>query len=657
MSPLVWVVGVAAVIAVSVWIYAAREEQVGGRTGPAVLRGVALVLIVGSLDAPPFRGAGERPSWAVLVDGSRSMELPARSGGPARWDSALTVLAELDPDLVYVFGDNPTAFGDTEPPPPGHALSRLGPALEAVSLGGLDSVWVLTDGALTDRAAALSTARRLGIGLREIRTAAPSTTAGIRSVRAPELVRAADTVSVTVELAAGGAETLSDSLRLVLTVDGRAVGEASALPPAPGRTAGVAMQFSPEDLGTEVAADFSDTGGLRGWLQYRVDLIEPAGALAPPASSATGWIEVSDEGGGAVYVASDPSWEGGLITRELDRLALGGAEGFLLLGDGRVLRTGPPVSPDDESAAEAALRSGRFTAVRIDPATAPDWLVSGLENKHRTLTLLAGHGRVPGTEIRATAALPGEWYITGPPPPGPVAPLAVGLEFGSLPPVGQLFGLEGLEEAGWRTVLEARRDRRGGSQPLIAVYESGVNRHAVVAGTDLWRFALRGENAGRIYDAMLSGVVGWLLEDYAPRPVRLAEVPDNSRPPAWLVAEGVSDLSITVNSAGRADEVWRAELADPPGTLTGPVLPPGSYRIMTSGNGPDGPFSLERPLDVAEDRSEWIPGAVPDPTVVEAAPDPALRDRPALSRPVWPFPVAAALLCAEWAWRRRIGLR
>ncbi len=30
---------------------------------------------------------------------------------------------------------------------------------------------------------------------------------------------------------------------------------------------------------------------------------------------------------------------------------------------------------------------------------------------------------------------------------------------------------------------------------------------------------------------------------------------------------------------------------------------------------------------------------------------------PGRSRPVWPFLLAALLLCFEWTWRQRIGLR
>ncbi|MGH7539804.1 MAG: hypothetical protein ACRELC_02275, partial [Gemmatimonadota bacterium] len=167
---------VAAVVAIGLaaWGYGAREERVAGRILPAAIRALALFLLLGGLWLPALRGgAPGPPARVVLLDVSGSMSLPisAAAAERSRFDAARALVDSLRPERVYLFGEAtrlvaPDSLADIAPE---GSRTRLAPALEAVRLGGVDSVWVVTDGEWDDRAEALRTAERLGLGLRELR--------------------------------------------------------------------------------------------------------------------------------------------------------------------------------------------------------------------------------------------------------------------------------------------------------------------------------------------------------------------------------------------------------------------------------------------------------------------------------------------------------
>lgn len=98
-------------------------------------------------------------------------------------------------------------------------------------------------------------------------------------------------------------------------------------------------------------------------------------------------------------------------------------------------------------------------------------------------------------------------------------------------------------------------------------------------------------------------------------------------------------------------------MSAPPPRVDGPRLPAGDAVFRTAGVMDGRAFAYERPFHVGPP-AELVPGPFGPPLIVDGgSPGPRGRadgpDRP----PVWPFVVAALLLCAEWAWRRRIGLR
>lgn len=652
MSPGLWLLVALAALALAGWAYGTREERVAGRGGPAAVRAAAVFLILGALALPALRDSGVGvPERVVLVDVSRSMGLPVRAGvvaGPTRLDSALALLPELAPDRVYLFGDTPVParLDSLDALAAEHDASRLEPALQAARLGGADSVRVLTDGELTDRNAAVEAAEGLGLGVRELRVAAAGPRVALAALRAPERARAGDTVRATLEFhaaagSAGAASELPDSVSFQLERDGDVVAAVRAPRPAAGRTGRAEISFVPREEGERPA-----------WRRYEAVLTDPPDPF-DVSGRAAAWIEVSESSAGAALVSLAPDWEARFLVPALDRLVLGGARGYLRLADDRFLEMGAAPRIVEAARVREAVRGARLLAVQAAPGDLPPWLADALSAHARTLFLAEGPGDVPGAGARMTGPLPGEWYAAGPVPSSPSAGLLAEADLDQLPPVRELYAVE---PPGRWSVINASRNRRGEGRSLLTAGEDGGRRWALSAASDWWRWSLRGNEPRRVYEGVFSGIVGWLVEDATPRLASLARAPAPGEPPVWRIRPGSSDLTIRLlDEAG--SEVWADSAADPAAEITGPVLPLGRYEAVVTATGPEGSVELRRPVDVEPDLREFLPRPPSEPLAIAAQPSPGGPVEVRSPRPVWPFLLAVLLLCGEWVWRHRIGLR
>ena len=575
------------------------------------------------------------------------MALPVRVGdptAPTRLDSARIELEALQPDRVYLFGDNPIpvrldSLGGIVAE---HGRSRLEPALQAAKLGGADSVWVFTDGDLGDRASALETAEGLGLGVREIRVAVGAARIGLATITAPERARAGDTVRVTVEFRTGGEPNAQpDTVRLAIERDGEVVATARAPRPAPGRTGRAELAFVPSNPDDEPV-----------WQRYDAVLVDPVDPLGV-SNRVSAWIEVSESTGGAVFVSTVPDWEARFVVPALSRLVLGGARGFLRLADGRYLEMGASPRIVEEARVRNSIRGSRLLVAQIDPSDLPAWLDAALRTHARTLVFAEGPGELSGSGVRVTGPLPGEWYAMAPIPASPARALLAEGDLDPLPPVRELYAVE---PPGRWTVLNANRNRRGEPRPLLTAGESGDRRWAVSVASDWWRWSLRGGASKRVYDGAFSGVVGWLVEDATPQLATLVVAPTVGLPPVWRIRPGATALTVRIVDSEGA-EVWTQTAADPDAQLTGPLLATGTYEATVTATGPDGPLEVRRPIEVKPDPRELLPAAPAELATVAAV----VQERPRVEirapRPVWPFVLAVLLLCGEWIWRHRIGLR
>jgi len=291
--------------------------------------------------------------------------------------------------------------------------------------------------------------------------------------------------------------------------------------------------------------------------------------------------------------------------------------------------------------------------VQTTPTDMPELLARALRSHPRVLVLPRGPGSIPGANVRLTGPVPGAWYATGPIPASPAAAVLSDTDLDPLPPMGELYAVD--PPGTWR-VLNATRNRRGETRPLLVAGERDEVRWAVATGADWWRWAARCGAARRVYDGILSGVVGWLVEDATSELAGLTGIPVPGEALEWRVRADARQVAIRVTDESGA-QVFEGDWAEPPSRIVGPRLPEGRYSVSVMAAGPEGPLERVRPVEIVADAREMLPGVPADVAVIA----PVVQKRPAgearTPRSIWPFVLAVVLFCLEWIWRHRIGLR
>lgn len=647
----VWLV-LSAVLAsgITYWWYARREERVRGRRIAGLLRGTALFLLLGS---PVFIGVvpdSSRSADAVwLLDQSRSMRLPVRPGGPTRADSAVSQLQGREGVQLLLFGRNPS-WAEVFPQSPESFSARsslLAPALSAARGRGVDSVLVVTDGAFDDLQEATRLAMESGLGVREVRLGGATPRIGLAGIVLPPSVRGGDTVIAVVELAASGDR---DKLPAEVPVIVSHIGEpdVQALVPVPGRERTGRASFP---------LVFTSRADSAEWRRVDVRLASDADPFGA-ALSASAWIQVRPRASGVVAVSLDPDWELRSLMPVASRASAGGATGYLRIGDGEFARVSSSPRPHVPlSVVRADIRAAKLLIVQGDPNRVPSWLQSAMRSQTRILFLARQPGQIPGLGLSVGEALAGEWYVGDQIPGSPVAPLLAGLEGSALPPLTALLTLA--DGRGWSPLL-AQRDRRGPARPVGRMLETGNRRVGVLAATGTWRWATRGAAARQAYRALYASMMGWLLEDEAGTPVTLLEVGEGGRERVgWRIAAGVTDLVLTVRDSAGAS-VWSDSSVALPGggerTIDGPLLETGTWSYRADGRTDGSAMASQRPFAIPT-LSELLPHDRQNPLALAPQSFSGASSARAGERPWWPLAAAVLLLCMEWIWRRRIGLR
>jgi hypothetical protein len=282
----------------------------------------------------------------------------------------------------------------------------------------------------------------------------------------------------------------------------------------------------------------------------------------------------------------------------------------------------------------------------------PEALRAIAERQDRLLVFPGHAGAAAGTPLRLRDGQAGDWYLDEAIAASPISGLLAGLAVDDVPPLTLLFEAEG--RSTWAP-LRARRNRQGSAMPVLTGGMRGDERWVVATGAGYWRWAFRDGAPRQLYERTFTGVAGWLLENRVLRMVQLDSDPvAAARPLELRVAAGVERLRVSVRDSVAV--VW-TDSTSPGPTVQGPVLEPGTYRLEARGMRDGSAFRIERPFDVVDTSRELQPRArAPELILAATASSPGAggtRGR----RPVWPFVLAALLLCAEWAWRRRIGLR
>lgn len=642
--------GAAAAVAaaVSVWWYGRREEKVPGRGLAAALRGAAVFFFLSAPWLPPLRaGSDPTPRVAILVDYSLSMRYPVDSvAGITRMQSALEFAGELGRQgrsaSMWSFAGSavPIALDDLEELEATGRDTRVVGAIEQARASGADSITIVTDGELADREAGRRLAQRLGVTLREVRVADEVRRIGIRSVAAPRILASGDTLEVRAEIVATGGH--GDSVRVTLDFGPGQTDQATVEVPAAGRSVEAVFRVH-----AEIASDSTE------WRPLDVTV---EGSVPPwdAGARARSWVGISPEPTGAVMISADPDWETRYLLPVLDRSVPGGARLYLRVADGTWVRSGlHPAGGVPEASVRRAAESATLLVVQGDPRDLPGWLESAARRRPAVMHLVRGTGPVPGTGVSVQEVLPGEWYLQTPPPPGPVSAHMMGVDPQDLPPLSRLYASTG--QAGG-SVLFGLRDRRGPARPVALLGSADERRWAVVQGEGAWRWAARGDEGLALYRGLFSGMIRWLVERTAPQPIQLSDPYVRSGDSVrWRVAPEVRDLAVQLEDAS-GTVVWSSGASDSVTTIAGPPLGRGDARFVATGTAGESQFRIARPFHVNA-RLEEMPNPVGSP--LDVNPDEAADGRaaPGSNPPVWPFAAAIVLLCVEWLWRRKIGLR
>lgn len=626
------------------WVYRAREIPVKGRGLLAVLRGLALSLLLLLLVNPDLPGgvrAGE--AW-ILEDASPSMAVPQGTDGVLR-PPADRARALPTPDR----GVRVETFGT----PDNGGRSRLAPALSRALEAGARSVEVRTDLRLEDpvAVAAVLESARVPVTLTDL--GGSLTNAGLEGLRLMEGAEPGSPLTGEVSLFAEGV----DSARLVLEVAGRPVLDTLLRDLPAGRTR-LPLRVAPPD-----------TAGVLGVVA----------AVAAPGDAWSGDDRVLDvvtldpDRGEVVVVSWAPDWETRFLAPVLAQVTGLSTRAYLRIGTDRFLSSAGGASLDGRELA-AALESARLAVVHARPSEADSALARVLEGVPARIDLPGAAGE-PGA--------PGEWYLSPEVPPSPVAGLVSGIPLLGLPPVsGVLPAGAGTDGPPGIPALLLQRSGTGAGVPAVTLEERGARRVAHTRARGFWRWAFREGPSRELYRRFWSGVAGWLLAAPAARPDRVGTGPVETRlapgsEAAWRAA-GAAGQELTVT--------WRAMAAPgtppedstpgspvPPDSLvvTAPVdslgqvaLPspeaPGLYRWEAvapgaSGEGrrAEGVVAVQAPaLDLLP------PRAVSLPVQGTVSGEGAGREntRPLRTHPV-PYILLVVLLSAEWIGRRRIGLR
>lgn len=669
------------------WVYYRREFAVRGRALLLAARLLALAGVLAILWNPDVPAAAGRAvsERFVILDASASMSALSTTGEPV-WASATARARAMAQEgaRVLVAGAEPFGAGLAAHPdslatlsPSGHE-SVLAPALGTAAEAGAREIVLVTDRRVADPVAVAAAARRLGVRVEvDSAVAAPAPNLAVSRLVLPAAADSGRALRGTVHVEG---RAPGDSVDVVVTVDGR-VAQLLRLP-------------APAADGETTSAPFVLPGSLSPGPR-RVSARLTAPDSYPPDDQRVRIVHVDAQDAGIVLVSFAPDWEPRFLLPVLRQVTGLPVRGYVRAGpnrfqamgdDGRAPgapggTTGPP-GPLAVDRAELERRIGQAVVV----------VAMGVDASEREFLDRAA-GRASGLAVFPTDAdgaaaggvaagepQGGEWYASA----APASPISVELGqflYGGLPPLSEVLPVA--DPGGG--AMEVRLGGTGEPRPaLILRRAAGGRRVVVVLARGFWRWAFRDGEPRDRYRLLWGAVGGWLLggesatagADVSPE----TWVAPPGRPVWWRARDiegGEVRLSVT-DSTGAAvlDSTWTVS---PTGVFATPALPPGPYRYAAepvdpgeSGApnaadavGPPGapvapaPAATAGLFEVESFTREALRRPVEAPRLafgLAASPASHRRVRPLRTLP-WPYLVVLAALCAEWAGRRRAGLR
>ena len=705
-APWVWLLlATFALAMLGLWAYrfAAPPLPPVSRRALSLLRFAALALLLWLLAQPALDlpGAGGA-HLVVLLDRSRSMDLPTSAGGEPRRAVAARAVEALQRALrgrasveVLPFSDhlalaaardsvgNATALGD--------ALDQLA---GSDALRRASAVAVVSDGAVNAGRDPAAAAQALGLPVHTIRV---GTFAGedraVAAIEVPPESRVGRLEPVRVHLTSD--EPAGTPMPVHLFSGARELAHGTALSPGPGAEALCELTAVPLE------------SGLAIWTA-RVDSLAHEPTVANNARSAA--LEVAAGRLGVLIVSAGLNWDLTFLRRSLDSDSGLAVTTWIHEGD-RWRASGPGGRPIPGAASKPSGADLKSCAVVALDAIAPgdvspefDRALADFVREGGGLLALGGPGA--GLMRLRSGALGPELSLrtTGmvAPPSATPAPSENAAEltawdddpvrgreaWRAAAPLADLMPIEG--GPGDRVLIASL----GGGPPLLLARHVGRGQALLVNGTGVWRWSLSptddlaGERGRRLWRMLTR----WLAEPVQGEPLRV-------RPERWLAASGepVRLFATLQDSAFRPVAGARLEgeaalsgggaraLTFEPreagtyvATLSG--LAPGRYRVLVRARGA-GRTGLEASSEFAVDRwsledaraetdsaaltaisraSGGVALAAGELSHLPGAVQASLTRGPLVTARLWESPWVMALVIAalatEWVWRRRRGL-
>ena len=597
----IWLAAVVGGVLLALLSYQWRGVSAGKVLLVAVLRALALVLLIALLlDA--VAGVARPVAPIVALDVSESW---VRGADSSAWANARRQATSAARDSLFLIGDS-VRVGDA-PDRPTDAASRLRPLVERALSSGRP-LRLFTDGEVDDPDALTS----LPAGSQVVVLDVPGgSDAAVSDIQAPRAVIGNDTAEFRIEVASGrsgaGAATVS------LVIGDQRMTSIPLEPLAP---------FAERTLTARARVP-----NVAGASLVRV-IVSASGDTEPRNDTLTTVLEVSPAAG-AVLVSTSPD----LDAREALALLRGAlalpTRGFYRVAPG-VWRQDGSLAPANEGEIREIVRSAPLVVLHGDTAVfgPPRTATKG------ALALIA-----PPAEGSA------DWYAMSA-PPSPVSAALSAAAWDSLPPLDVAADVP----AGEWVAIETRRGRRFERRNAIVGREA-PRRTVVVGASGFWRWRVRGGVGSDAFGALWGGLFDWLSggRTDARAAVNADAVVHAGDPIRWRRGSGddsVAAIVLTRRGAPARVDSMTLRFSSGDNVIESRALPSGVYDVQAPGGA--------SVLAVNPSREFYPRRAITSGAVGRGG---SLSDAPRLRSMGWVYAIVIIALCAEWLLRRRIGLR
>jgi hypothetical protein len=605
---LIWIAAACLGVAAAVIQYGRPS---GGGWIAALLRALTIAGLVGLwFDAPVGRGARVRPFVALDVSSSW-----LRAGDTSAYRTAQREAQGVAADSLFLVGDS--IRPGPAPDLPSDLKTRVRPAVERALAAGRPLVLV-TDGEIDDPEAVAE----MPAGSKVI--VVPHATrpdGALASLDAPRAAVAGDTIEIHATVIAGAGGSPAGSV--AISVAGRPATAATtvavdALAARVERTVSVRTVVPQGDGPHEVRAVWSATG----------DADHHNDTLAVP-------IDVSPAAG-AVFVSTSPDEDARYALSVLRGALALPTRGYFRIAAGQ-WRADGTLAPIAESDVRRSVGAAPVVVLQGDTAVfgAPASATRG------SVALMLG----------SLSQSTDEWFATGA-PPSPLAGALSGIAWDSLPPIDLGPTPAALPSGAWQG-LEVKRGRRFDRRLIVVGTTTGGRRRVVIPMTGLWRWSFRGGASADAFAALWGGIFDWLAAER--RDLRPAVPADalvrEGDPIRWRRGSAGDSVARVVlvrrDRPGNAGDSLLISFASISPTAESPALAAGMYDVHTSAGSA---------LLIVNPSREWLP-RVPTVSPGDVRGVALAGAVPHLRGIAWVYVLLVAMLCAEWLWRRHIGLR